>query len=93
DKFDPVDALKTISEEKVTSFFLVPTMWLTLTKMPDFDDYDLRSLRMCFSGGESCPLTVIEFFQSRGVNFLEGFGMTETTAGGTVLRSKETRRK
>ncbi|MHB1127499.1 MAG: o-succinylbenzoate--CoA ligase [Bacillota bacterium] len=93
DKYDPVDALKTIAEEKVTVFFLVPTMWLALTKMPDFDDYDLSSLRICLSGGESCPLTVIEFFQSKGVNFLEGFGMTETTAGGTVLRSKEARRK
>jgi len=93
EKFDPADCLSAIKEHKVTSLFLVPAMWLALTQVPDFDCYDLSSLRFGISGGAPCPLTVIEFFQQRGIIFLEGFGMTETAPDVCILRAKEAARK
>ncbi|MCQ4323242.1 class I adenylate-forming enzyme family protein, partial [Stutzerimonas stutzeri] len=70
-----------------------PAMWLMLSQRPDFDDYDLSALKVLLSGGAPCPITVIEFFQKRGFQFLEGFGMTETCACGCVLNNENAVRK
>lgn len=93
DKFHPISVLETIEKEKVTTLFLVPAMWLALTQVPNFEDYNLSSLRFNISGGASCPITVIEFFQNKGVPFLEGFGLTETAPFVSVLDSKNSIRK
>lgn len=53
ERFDPVQVLETIEREKVTSLFMVPSMWLVLVHVPDFDKYDLRSLRLAISGGST----------------------------------------
>jgi fatty-acyl-CoA synthase len=50
-------------------------------------------LRYLISGGAPCPIPVIEFFQKRGLPFLEGFGMTETTASACVLGNEDAIRK
>jgi fatty-acyl-CoA synthase len=93
EKFDPQRTLELIEQEKITTLFLVPAMWLALTQVPNFNDYDLSSLRLNCSGGASCPITVIEFFQQRNIPFFEGFGMTETAPVVAVLDAKNSRRK
>lgn len=93
DQFNPIDILKAIEQEKVTTLFLVPAMWLAVTQVPNFDEYDLSSLRLNVSGGASCPITVIEFFQKRGIPFIEGFGLTETAPFVAVLDSENSIRK
>ncbi|MDY6870977.1 MAG: long-chain fatty acid--CoA ligase [Actinomycetota bacterium] len=76
--FDPRQTLTMMARERVTVQFMVPAMWAALMNFPGFDDYDLSSLELAAAGGAPCPLTVIEFFQGRGLPFQEGFGMTET---------------
>ncbi|CAB3392982.1 conserved protein of unknown function [Kyrpidia spormannii] len=93
DRFDPLRLLEAIERERVTSLFLVPAMWLALLQVADFERYDLRSLRFAVSGGAPCPLTVIEFFQERGVPFFEGFGMTETSPSVCILDGADAPRK
>ena len=92
-RFDPHETLRTIERERVTSLFLVPSMWLMLSQLPDFDNYDLSSLRVLVSGGAPCPIPVIEFFQRRGLRFVEGFGMTETAPNACILDSADAVRK
>lgn len=92
-QFDPQRTLRWIQQEKVSVLFLVPAMWYALMQVPDFDSYDLSSLRVLVSGGAPCPSPVIEFFQSRGFNFVEGFGMTETAPDVAILSSKDATRK
>ncbi|MBA1148188.1 long-chain fatty acid--CoA ligase [Ectothiorhodospiraceae bacterium WFHF3C12] len=91
--FDPEETLRTIERERVGALFLLPAMWQALTQVPNFDDYDLSSLRYLVSGGSPCPIPVIEFFQGRGLPFIEGFGMTETTASACVLGNADAVRK
>jgi len=91
--FDPVETLRTIERERVSVLFLLPAMWQAVMQVPDFGSYDLSSLRYLVSGGSPCPIPVIEFFQSRGLPFLEGFGMTETTASACVLGNEDAVRK
>jgi len=92
-RFDPVAVLETIQRKKVSALFMVPAMWQAVAEVPDFDHYDLSSLRLQLSGGAPCPIPVIEFYQSRGLTFLEGFGMTETAPNTMILGADEAIRK
>ncbi|WP_156289678.1 acyl-CoA synthetase [Oceanobacillus salinisoli] len=93
DVFNPERILQIIQDEKVSNMFLVPAMWQALTEVENFNDYDISSLRFCSCGGAPCPIPVIEIFQSRGIEFLEGFGLTETSAFVSLLDSKNAIRK
>jgi fatty-acyl-CoA synthase len=86
--FDPARTLQLLADENVTIQFLVPSMWAQLAEVPDFEAHDLSSLKNGLSGGAPCPLPVIEYFLDRGVLFLEGYGLTETTAGVSALVSE-----
>jgi len=92
-RFDPAEALRAVEAERVTMMFLVPTMWLAISRLPDFDRYDLSSLRALMTGGAPTPLPLLEFFQSRGYKFFEGFGMTETAPNACFLAAKDAARK
>jgi fatty-acyl-CoA synthase len=92
-KFDPVELLTQLESERITRFGLLPVMWQALSQVPDFDSYDLSALSVVLCGGSPCPIPVIEFYQRRGFHFLEGFGMTETTATATILNSHDAVRK
>ncbi|OZI10774.1 o-succinylbenzoate--CoA ligase [Bacillaceae bacterium SAS-127] len=93
DKFDPQLTLEMIEKEKATSTFLVPSMWLAIMQFPRFLEYDIRSLRLNLSGGAPCPITVIEYFQEKGVPFFEGFGLTETAPIVSMLDDQNSIRK
>lgn len=93
DQFNPVDILQAIEQEKITTLFLVPAMWLAVTQVPNLESFDLTSLRLNVSGGAPCPITVIEFFQSKGIPFMEGFGLTETAPFVSILDSENSIRK
>jgi acyl-CoA synthetase (AMP-forming)/AMP-acid ligase II len=91
--FDPAQTLTTMANERVTVQFLVPAMWTALMNAPDFETYDLSSLELAITGGAPCPLPVLEYFQSRGIPFQEGFGMTETAPGATLLDADHVKEK
>jgi acyl-CoA synthetase (AMP-forming)/AMP-acid ligase II len=91
--FDPEQTLATMAREGATVMFLVPAMWTALMKVPDFDRYDLSSLELAITGGAPCPLPVLDYFQDKGVPFQEGFGMTETSPGVTLLDADHVREK
>ncbi|CAG4899813.1 MULTISPECIES: long-chain fatty acid--CoA ligase [Acidithrix] len=91
ESFDPNETLRLLEEFKATCLFMVPAMWAALSRVADFDSYDLSSLRFGVSGGAPCPLPVIDFFIDHSVSFLEGFGMTETSPMVSVLSSDQIR--
>ncbi|WP_373657545.1 long-chain fatty acid--CoA ligase [Sporomusa acidovorans] len=77
DRFDPVQVLQTIQQEKITCMFMVPSMWLAVTQVPDFYHYNLRSLRFGISAGSPCPLTIIKILKRRRVPLIQAFGLSE----------------
>jgi|SRR5690625_214083 len=93
DVFHPEKILQQIQNEKVTNMFLVPAMWQALTSIENFNNYDLSSVRFFISGGAPCPITIIEFFQNKGIKFFEGFGLTETAPFVCLLDSDNAIRK
>jgi acyl-CoA synthetase (AMP-forming)/AMP-acid ligase II len=77
-RFDLVQALETIQNEKVTRFFAVPPMVLALAKHPVVDDYDLSSLQMVFSGAAPLGAELAqEAAQRIDTEVVQGYGMTE----------------
>ncbi|MBX7431882.1 long-chain fatty acid--CoA ligase [Mycobacterium sp. Y57] len=91
--FDPAKTLATMARERVTVQFLVPAMWAALMAVSDFDSYDLSALELAITGGAPCPLPVLDYFQGKGVPFQEGFGMTETAPGVSVLDADHIKEK
>ena len=79
-RFDPAEAIRTVTAEKVTIFQGVPTMYAAILNHPDADTMDASSLRACASGGSAMPLEVMRGFEEKfGCMILEGYGLSETS--------------
>ncbi len=79
--FDPLAVLQAVQEERCTSLYGVPTMFIAEMAYPDFDQYDLSSLRTGMMAGSPCPIEVMRRAISR-MHLTEitiGYGMTETS--------------
>jgi len=77
-RFDPVEVLKTIEKERVTSSFFVPMMSFVLLNHPDFKKYNLSSLRSWTSASAPLPAETKKQIMALGVQLSDGYGMTET---------------
>jgi fatty-acyl-CoA synthase len=83
--FDPLKALQILSTEHCTTFGGVPTMLLAILQHPDFDKYDLSSLRTVVSGGSPVPIYLMEQVKERmGADVAIVFGQTESHAAITL---------
>ena len=79
--FDPLTTLKTIEQEKCTSLYGVPTMFIAELDHPEFSRFDLKSLRTGIMAGAPCPIEVMKRVNSE-MNMGEvtiAYGMTETS--------------
>ena len=70
--FDPELTLAACAEERCTSLYGVPTMFIAELSLPDVDSYDLAPLRTGIMAGSPCPVEVMK-------QVVDRFGMTEVT--------------
>ncbi|GAA2885739.1 AMP-binding protein [Pseudonocardia halophobica] len=79
--FDPKATLEAVARERCTSLYGVPTMFIAELNHPDFDAYDLSSLRTGIMAGSPCPVEVMKQVVSRmGMDEVTiCYGMTETS--------------
>jgi fatty-acyl-CoA synthase len=79
--FDPVATLEAVQNERCTSLYGVPTMFIAELALEDFARYDLTSLRTGIMAGSPCPVEVmkrcIEEMHMDEVTIC--YGMTETS--------------
>lgn len=89
--FDPAAALAAVSAERCTSLYGVPTMFIAELALPDFDDYDLSSLRTGIMAGSPCPAEVMKQVIDRmGMTEVTiCYGMTETSPVSTQTRADD----
>jgi long-chain acyl-CoA synthetase len=79
-RFDPGKALEIIERDRVTVFEGVPTMFTAMLHQPEYERYDVSSLRVCASGGSAMPVEVMRGFEEAfGCKVLEGYGLSETS--------------
>jgi fatty-acyl-CoA synthase len=79
--FDPAATLGAVQDERCTSLYGVPTMFIAELDLPEFDDFVLTSLRTGIMAGSPCPIqvmrNVIQRMHMEDVTIC--YGMTETS--------------
>jgi fatty-acyl-CoA synthase len=79
--FDPRETLEAVEAERCTSLYGVPTMFIAELGLPDFQNFDLSTLRTGIMAGSPCPVEVMERVRSE-MHMEEVticYGMTETS--------------
>ena len=79
--FDASATLTAVEQERCTALYGVPTMFIAELMLPDFERFDLSSLRTGVMAGAPCPVEVmrqvVERMHMSGVT--NAYGMTETS--------------
>ena len=90
--FDPKATLEAVQQERCTSLYGVPTMFIAELNHPDFESYDLSSLRTGIMAGSPCPVEVMKQVVERmGMTEVTiCYGMTETSPVSTQTRADDT---
>jgi fatty-acyl-CoA synthase len=89
--FDPKATLRAVAEERCTSLYGVPTMFIAELNDPDFESFDLSSLRTGIMAGSPCPVEVMKQVVNR-MGMAEVticYGMTETSPVSTQTRADD----
>jgi len=86
--FEPAATLRAVQEERCTSLYGVPTMFIAELADPDFESYDLSSLRTGIMAGSPCPVEVMkQVIERMGMAEVSiCYGMTETSPVSTQTR-------
>jgi fatty-acyl-CoA synthase len=86
--FDPAATLRAVQDERCTSLYGVPTMFIAELGLDDFASYDLSTLRTGIMAGSPCPVEVMKRVIGE-MNMAEVaicYGMTETSPVSTMTR-------
>lgn len=78
-RFQPQEILETIEQQKVTILELPATVYSFILDECNIDDYDLSSLKCCFTGGERVPVSLLQAFAEKGIFISQIYGLTEAS--------------
>jgi fatty-acyl-CoA synthase len=87
----PELVLRLIEQERITSFFAPPTVWISLLRHPDFAARDLSSLEKIYYGASIMPVPVLHELRQRlpAARPYNCYGQTEIAPLATYLRPEE----
>lgn len=90
-KPDIAAILGAIAEHRATMFFAPPTVWIGMLRHPDFDNYDLSSLKKCYYGASIMPVEILKEIIERipGSRVYNYYGQTELAPYHTVLKAAD----
>ncbi|MFT7687105.1 MAG: fatty-acyl-CoA synthase, partial [Candidatus Azotimanducaceae bacterium] len=93
--FDPGRALSILSDSElgVTHFFAVPAPYQFMMQHKEFEQSDLTGIKAAGVGGAPCAEAILKAWAGKGIPLLQGWGMTETSPGGTGLDAADALRK
>ncbi len=91
--FDPERCLALIAEKRVTTVMGVPAIYLFMAQEAGFEQADLSSLRRAVVGGAPMPEALLETWQARGVDIVQGYGLTEAAPNVLCLPAEDAVRK
>ncbi len=81
DVFDPKKTLEAVHKEKCTAIYGVPTMFIAELQLPEFNNYNLSSLRTGVIAGAPCPMELMkQLIEKMNLNEITiGYGFTEAS--------------
>jgi fatty-acyl-CoA synthase len=90
--FDPEATLRAVQDERCTSLYGVPTMFIAELEHPNFSQYDLSSLRTGIMAGSPCPIETMRrcVSQMHMSEVTICYGMTETSPVSTQTGADDT---
>jgi acyl-CoA synthetase (AMP-forming)/AMP-acid ligase II len=88
-EFDPEAVLASIERHRLTCGWMAPVMLSRTLAVERPERFDLSSFRWCIAGGEKTPESRIRDFTRvfKAGRFIDGFGMTETCSGDTLMEA------
>ena len=86
-------ALELIETRRITTMMGVPANYLFMAQEPGFADADLSSLRLAVVGGAPMPEALLDTWAARGVDIVQGYGLTEAAPNVLCLPPEDARRK
>jgi fatty-acyl-CoA synthase len=89
--FDPLKVLQTIEKERCTAVHGVPTMFIAELEHPEFDKFDLSTLRTGIMAGSNCPIEVMKkvINQMNASEITIAYGQTESSPVITQTRTDD----
>jgi fatty-acyl-CoA synthase len=86
--FDPLATLEALADERCTSVYGVPTMFIAMLGHPRFAEFDLTTLRTGIMAGAPCPIEVMKRVvdEMHVADLTIAYGMTETAPVSTLTR-------
>jgi fatty-acyl-CoA synthase len=91
--FDAERCVRLIEEHRVTTLMGVPANYLFMSQTPAFATADLSSLRRAVVGGAPMPVSLLETWRERGVDIVQGYGLTEAAPNVLCLPPEDAARK
>ncbi len=94
-EFEPSKALEAIDDPNlsITHLFAVPAPLQFMMQDPKFDSIDFSRLENVGVGGAPCAEIIIKKWQEKGIDVIQGWGMTETSPAGVFLAAEDSARK
>ncbi|HWE65619.1 MAG TPA: long-chain-fatty-acid--CoA ligase [Acidimicrobiales bacterium] len=87
---DPTRLLTLVERERISEMFLVPAVLMFLLATPALATTDLSTLRRIFYGASPISEDVlVRCMATFGCDFVQVYGMTETTGAITALRAED----
>ncbi|MFX1243173.1 MAG: class I adenylate-forming enzyme family protein [Promethearchaeota archaeon] len=77
--FDPAKTLDAIQKYKVTIMGQIPALFVMEWRLPDYDKYDISSLKYAIAAGQPVDRPFLEKLSTMAPNFFTGLGLTETS--------------
>ncbi len=91
--FEPSAAVAAVQADKATICFATPPMFQLMKSSSNFSAEAFRSMRALLAGAAPMPISGIEFFQSKGVDLSQAYGITEGCGLNLILGSGDATRK
>lgn len=84
--FDPVAMMKAMQGYRVTLGLMIPTMLNMIINHPQFEEFDLSSIRCVLYGASPIPTAVLKkALKVLPADYVQGYGMTELSPLVTML--------
>ena len=83
--FDPMSVWSLIREERVTTGGSVPAILNFMRQVPDFATFESEHFRCFITGAAPMPKSLIEIYNEKNMQVVQGYALTETGGGGTFL--------
>ena len=92
---DVKEIMENIRKYKATFLFLAPTVWIGILRHPDFDKYDLSSLKKGAYGAAKMPPEVLLELAERleGIRLWNHYGQTELSPSHCILKPEDQLKK